>query len=79
MIRRVLSFLKKIMDGLKARMGQLTKPNLALSIPLLKMLILKAENQWKNIKVDLFGLCDNYICYFTARSRGISLGFEVSE
>ena len=44
-------FFKKFMEGLRARMGQVVKPNLALSIPLLLRVIRKAE-EFMNISED---------------------------
>ena len=41
-------FLKKFMDGMKARMGQVTRSNLALSTELLITLIKKGEERWQS-------------------------------
>jgi len=41
-------FFKRFTEGMKSRMGQICKPNLALSIPLLKLLLRKLELKFRD-------------------------------
>jgi len=41
-------FFKRFTEGMKSRMGQICKPNLALSVPLLKLVLRKLEIKFRN-------------------------------
>ena len=68
-------FFKRFMEGLKARMGQVCKPNLAMSIPLLKALIknteVKIEQSEDNEEQHMWLVFLNYVTIsYTVSLRG---------